>query len=156
LPELPGLVDAYAAGGSDVQRAFLDEFEPLVFGYARSYARGADAHARAVRQTHELVLAFHLRACAGRARIASVPDMKRQAHELALAKRDGFLAGLADFGDPETGAFGPRAPEVGALLQRSLDAAQLDLLEQALLGAVPAPSAWLPLKDRLLRLGVLR
>jgi hypothetical protein len=96
LNSVPELVRRCAEGDTALQKALLDEIEPLVF-------------------------LLDLRA--GRVRLADVNAMRRTCHELATVKRaDPDPWRVRHEGDPESGALTPFAPDLAARVEAALDA----------------------------------
>jgi hypothetical protein len=157
-PTLPDLLRAYADGDREVQRAVLDEIEPLLFGYARSLApSGEDAFERAVAATHEMVLGFHLRAQAGAVAIPDVKGLRAYAHRTVSRKLAAPPLPLGAVADEETNGMAPAALAVGDRIARELDAEERALLASRLLGEVAGDveGAWGPLRERMVACGVL-
>jgi hypothetical protein len=120
LNSVPELVRRCAEGDTALQKALLDEIEPLVFGYLRSLGEPFE---RAVALTHAAVLGFLLDLRAGRVRLADVNAMRRTCHELATVKRaDPDPWRVRHEGDPESGALTPFAPDLAARVEAALDA----------------------------------
>jgi hypothetical protein len=115
LSSLPELVARCADGEVQLQRALLDEIEPLVFGYTRSLGEPFE---RAVKLTHAAVLGFLLDLRGGRVRIADVNALRRLAHELASSKMaDPDPWFLRHEGDPDSGALTPVAIELAERIE---------------------------------------
>jgi hypothetical protein len=139
-----------------VQRALLDEVEPLLFGYARSLVpSGEDAFARAVAATHEMVLGLHLRAQAGGVAIRDVKDLRAVTHRMTARKLAAPPLPLGNVADEETNSMLPTVLDVGDRIARELDAAGRALLAARLLGEPADDGAWEGVRERMVRCGVL-
>jgi len=118
LTSVAELVRRCADGDESLQAALLDEIEPLVFGYVRSFGTPFE---RAVRLTHAAVLGFLLDLRAGRIRLADPNALRRACHELAAHKMgDPDPWFVAHEGDPETGALTPHACALAAQIEAAV------------------------------------
>jgi len=145
-PRLSLVVAGYARGDALLQRALLDEFEPLLFGYMRSLL-GPDPQIAdvAARATHDLVVAFHLRLVAGALRLTDAASMRALAHRMSVVKAGALRAagrpGLAFLADPESWSLAAAWPAPRSRLDALVDREQGLLLAAWLAGE---PGALLP------------
>lgn len=139
-----------------MQRALLEEVEPLLFGYARSLApSGEGAFERAVAATHGMVLGFHLRACAGGVAVRDVKDLRAVAHRMAARKLAAPPLPLGAVADGESGSMLPTVLDVAQRIARELDGAERDLLAARLLGEDREDARWERVRARMVACGVL-
>ena len=156
LTSLPELVQRCAEGDEELQRALLDEVEPLLFGYLRSLVPAGDgAFDAAVAHTHAVTFAFLLDLRGGRVRLADAAALRGFCHRLAIGRlRDGDPVFLATEGDPETGSLTPIAVDLAARVEQALAADQLPIAAQRLLGS--SPKGWDHVARTLETRGILR
>ncbi len=158
-PGLAAVVAGYLRGDRAHQRALLEEFEPLLFGYLRSMLGGpAETTELAARATHDLLAVFHLRLVAGALRPRDAASLRALAHRMSVVKLAALRAGrppeLAFLADPGSWSLAAAWPTAGPTLDRLLGAGEGALLADRLAGS---PGAVLPepLRSRLVEGGVL-
>ena len=104
-----------------MQRALLDEIEPLVFGYVRSLGTPEDFE-RGVRLTHAIALGVLLDLRGGRVRLSDPNALRRQCHDWAARKlADPKPLMLCHEGDDETGMLTPVAIELAEMVEEAVD-----------------------------------
>lgn len=104
-----------------MQRALLDEIEPLVFGYVRSLGTPG-AFELGVRLTHAIALGVLLDLRAGRVRVSDPNALRRQCHDWAARKiADPHPLLLQHEGDEETGMLTPVAIELAERVEAAVD-----------------------------------
>jgi len=151
---LPELLAAYARGETDAQHQVLEEFEPLVFGYARSL--GGGDHDAAVATTHALTLAFHLRAAAGQVQPRDAAALRALAHGLVSRKlQDSDPVRLRSLADPVTASMVYVCFGIGLTLDAELDPREIEEFAARLEGK-PATAFWKVTEAKIKPLGLLR
>lgn len=158
-PRLAAAVAGYLRGDAAHQRALLEEFEPLLYGYLRSMLGGAAENTElAARATHDLLVAFHLRLLAGALRLTDAASLRAIAHRMSVVKAAALRAGaapeLAFLADPESWSLAAAWPAAAARLAGLLDAGERSALAARLCGD-PGAALQTDLRLRLLREGVL-
>ncbi|MHC4956625.1 MAG: hypothetical protein ACYTGZ_22530 [Planctomycetota bacterium] len=156
LTSLPELVQRCVEGDEELQRALLDEVEPLLFGYMRSLVpAGDDAFDSAVAHTHAATLGFLLDLRGGRIRMADAAALRGYCHRTAVERlRDPEPVFLAAAGDQETGGLTPMALEWAERFETALSVDQVPVASQRLLGS--SPNGWTDVAQTLNSRGLLR